>query len=166
MWYKNLFQDASMIEGQISGDIRWHVFIVDDNVADRRLMEIALQQLDNVGSISQYSSPDVVNTIEKLHSESIHNHFFVFLDLHLTPFDGAKILRQLRAQFPPTRVPVVTISGQSDESSWAQAYDSGANAFWEKPMDLDQLFEQTKSIIRLFSQLWGSEQALLHKANG
>ncbi|MDP5172306.1 MAG: response regulator [Bacteroidia bacterium] len=140
-----------------------NIFIIDDNKADRDLMHYALDPIPEIGGISLAQTPDVIEEIDFFFNQNPDCQVIVFLDLHLMPFDGTVILNELRKRYPIGVLPVVCMSGHNDEQSWAEAYEADANTFWEKPMSLDQLNIELRSIIRFFSRdsfAFGSAQVI------
>jgi CheY-like chemotaxis protein len=57
------------------------------------------------------------------------------------------MLRRVQEQYGAGAIPVVMFSGKVDEQAVTQATASGAQGFVGKPFDLQQLIDQTKSIV-------------------
>lgn len=63
----------------------------------------------------------------------------VLLDRRLPDMLGNEVLRRLKAERRTTRIPVVMLSGDSDEEQAAELLQLGADEFLAKPFDLTHL---------------------------
>ena len=74
----------------------------------------------------------------------LHPHLVV-LDLDLPGrFNGAAVAQALRTRYGPT-LPLVLTSG--DAEAWTRAWDLGANVFFRKPFDLEQLVATVEELL-------------------
>jgi CheY-like chemotaxis protein len=62
----------------------------------------------------------------------------IVLDLHMPKMGGLALLRRLRAEEPTRRIPVLILSGSSDERDVVSSHDLGANRFIGKPLNVVQ----------------------------
>lgn len=62
----------------------------------------------------------------------------VLLDLRLPKMDGLDVLRRIRADERTRTLPVVILTGSSEEETMVEGLKSGANAFMRKPVGFDQ----------------------------
>jgi two-component system, response regulator len=62
----------------------------------------------------------------------------IVLDLHMPKIGGLALLRRLRAEERTRRIPVVILSGSSNERDVVSSHDLGANRFIGKPLDVAQ----------------------------
>ena len=63
----------------------------------------------------------------------------VLLDLKLPKVDGLEVLRRLRSEERTRRLPVVILTGSSDERGLVDGHGLGANGYIRKPVDIAQL---------------------------
>ena len=70
----------------------------------------------------------------------------ILLDIHMPGLSGVEICRYLRRDPRTAHVPVVAISGDTQESLVASARAAGANAFLPKPIDLEALESALQTI--------------------
>jgi len=70
----------------------------------------------------------------------------ILLDIHMQGVSGVEICRYLRRDPRTAHVPVVAISGDTQESLVASARAAGANAFLPKPIDLEALESALQTI--------------------
>lgn len=129
-----------------------HVIVVDDSSADRQLIKLAVEGSAELVFHPIAKAPDLFNILDQLVEDDPESTVLLFLDLNLMPYRGVDVLRQLRRNFPVEALPVICMSSTSDPESWESAYEAGANAFWAKPMDLDQLDREVERMIRFFSR--------------
>jgi CheY-like chemotaxis protein len=71
----------------------------------------------------------------------------ILLDVMMPHVDGWEMLRRVQEQYGAGAIPVVMFSGKVDEAAVEQAQAGGAQGFVGKPFDLQQLIDQTKSIL-------------------
>jgi CheY-like chemotaxis protein/nitrogen-specific signal transduction histidine kinase len=71
----------------------------------------------------------------------------VLLDMHLPDLDGPEVLRRLRADPATSSLVVVALSASAmaDEVSAARA--AGANDYWTKPFDVDQMLGDLRRLL-------------------
>ena len=74
----------------------------------------------------------------------------ILLDLVLPKMDGFQVLETIKADPHLKNIPVVVVSGHSDEGEIARAYELQASAFVVKPAEVDEYF----AAIRSLKQLW------------
>lgn len=74
----------------------------------------------------------------------------VLLDLRLPKVDGLEVLRIVKADPGLNRIPVVILTTSEAESDMAKAYESQANSYLVKPLDL----EQFSTLMEAFGFYW------------
>jgi two-component system, response regulator len=62
----------------------------------------------------------------------------IVLDLQMPKIGGLALLRRLRGEQRTRRIPVMILSGSSDERDVVSSHDLGANRFIAKPIDVAQ----------------------------
>jgi CheY-like chemotaxis protein len=65
----------------------------------------------------------------------------VLLDLNIPRVDGLEVLRQLRAGSRCWRTPVIVVSSSRADQDRSMAEQLGANAYFQKPSDLESYRE-------------------------
>jgi DNA-binding response OmpR family regulator len=60
----------------------------------------------------------------------------VLLDLKLSRVSGLDVLKRIRAEARPRRLPVVILSSSTEERDLIDGYDLGANGYVRKPLGL------------------------------
>ena len=114
------------------------VVIIDDNDDLRRYLEMHLGRKYNV-----YSADDGVSGVQKVKKNMPQ---VVITDLKMSQMDGYQVCRILRSDEKTAHVPIIALSGSTQEK--ASALDAGANLFMEKPFDMAHLLSQVEVLIR------------------
>ena len=70
----------------------------------------------------------------------------ILLDIEMPVLDGVSTLNLIRKEERFDEIPIIMFSSYKDERISAQVLELGANAFIEKPFDLDELVEILKEI--------------------
>ena len=70
----------------------------------------------------------------------------VLLDLNLPRKNGQEVLEEMKADVDLKRIPVVILTVSSDEADVRKSYNSHANCYITKPLDLMQFVKVVRSI--------------------
>ena len=124
------------------------ILLVEDNPGDARLATEALKEakvrnkphwvkdgveamafLRRQGAFADAPRPDLI-----------------LLDLNLPRKDGREVLAEIKADEDFRRIPVVILTISADEQDILRAYDTHANCYITKPLDLDRFMQVVKSI--------------------
>ena len=70
----------------------------------------------------------------------------VLLDLNLPRKDGRETLAEIKGDHDLRRIPVVILTTSGAEEDILRSYDLHANAYVQKPLDLDQFLRVVRSI--------------------
>jgi chemotaxis family two-component system response regulator Rcp1 len=74
----------------------------------------------------------------------------ILLDLALPKKDGREVLTELRAEETLSEIPVVVLTGSTDEADMAHAQLLQVESYLVKPVDLDKFL----SVVRQLKQYW------------
>jgi DNA-binding response OmpR family regulator len=102
--------------------IRTNLHVVEDG-------EAAGQFLCNEGKFLNSARPDII-----------------ILDLNLPKKDGREVLKEIKENSNLKNIPVIILTTSSAEIDILRAYDLHANAYFVKPIDLDEFMKAIKSI--------------------
>ena len=117
---------------------RPHVLVVDDDESVRRLVDDYLVQNDFRVSAAA--------TGAELMSAFAHEVIdLVLLDLRLRGEDGMQLLRQLRAQ---SQIPVIILTGRSEEADRVMGLELGADDYLTKPFSPRELLARIRTVLR------------------
>lgn len=119
------------------------ILVVDDDEADRRVVERALRQAGP--EIEMLAARSVDEAMEVLRREPLH---CAFLDYRIAGGDGLEVIRRARAAAVTT--PIVVITGQGDDELAAQLIKEGAADYLSKgAVESDRLLQSLQQAIRL-----------------
>jgi CheY-like chemotaxis protein len=77
----------------------------------------------------------------------------MLLDLNLPGRSGHEILEEMKADAELRKIPVVVLSTSEAERDVMRAYQSGANSFVSKPMDVEDFTRAIHSIENYWFQV-------------
>ena len=72
----------------------------------------------------------------------------VILDLNLPSMHGREVLRRLRAAQATQRLPVIILTGSSDERLEPDLMDEGADDYLRKPIEPPRFVSRVKAVLR------------------
>ena len=102
------------------------IFIVDDDDAVRDSLRALLEA-------HGMTVEDFESTADFAATDRQHPRACLILDLHLPVMGGLDYLASFGNEGPG--LPVIMVTGRSDDASRARAFELGAVAFLEKPVD-------------------------------
>lgn len=114
------------------------VLVVDDEVAIRRFLRVALKGEGFVVSESATGQEALKAVIEERPD-------LVILDLGLPDMDGVEVTRRLREW---TQLPVIILSVREQEVDKIAALDAGADDYLTKPFGMGELLARIRTVIR------------------
>jgi DNA-binding response OmpR family regulator len=122
----------------VSSVLRPHVLVIDDEESLRRLVDEYLVQNDFRVSAAATGS----ELMRALGSEVID---LVLLDLRLRGEDGMQLLRQLRTQ---SQIPVIILTGRTEEADRVMGLELGADDYLTKPFSPRELLARIRTVLR------------------
>ena len=103
-------------------------------------MKVACAVLAKCGHKDVTIAKDGVEVLEKVDVPNGLDAFdVVLMDLHMPRMGGMECVRQLRAQFPESRVPIVAVTADAVEDSRERCLQIGFNSWISKPFRVEQL---------------------------
>ena len=117
------------------------ILIVDD---DARLREFVRVNLEMDG----YRVREAGSASEGLAALEEEPPDLILLDVMMPEVDGWEMLRRVRERHGVDAIPVIMFSGKVDEHTAETATERGAQAFFGKPFDPQQLIQSTKQLLR------------------
>ena len=124
------------------------ILMVEDNPGDVRLTKEALK--DGKVRNSIHVVTDGEEALSYLHKEGKHINSprpdLILLDLNLPKKDGRDVLKEIKSSETFRRIPVVILTTSKAEEDILKAYDSYANCYITKPVDLDQFINVARKI--------------------
>lgn len=115
---------------------RNHILIVEDDRESCELLRHVLADWDLT----------ISHTIAGAVSHYLDRHFdLVMLDNWLPDGSGIELCREMRSRFPGT--PIIFMSAAAQESTIDEAISAGANRYFVKPFDPEELSETVKDLL-------------------
>ncbi|ABV38519.1 response regulator receiver modulated metal dependent phosphohydrolase [Shewanella sediminis HAW-EB3] len=118
-----------------------NVVICDDSVTNVLIIAEILKSIDMELNVTKITDP------RKVMNELDSQVTLLILDLEMPYFTGYEILEKIRTLYSPEKLPVIVVSGLSDQKSQIKALKSGANDFICKP------FNEYELKLRVINQL-------------
>jgi chemotaxis family two-component system response regulator Rcp1 len=111
------------------------LLLVEDNPIDARATLKALKNLNVEYLVEVVEDGD--HAIEHLTNGSKSRPDLVLLDLNLPGRDGLDVLDRVKGDPNLRRIPILILTTSANDADVLGAYDLGANAYINKPIDLN-----------------------------
>jgi DNA-binding response OmpR family regulator len=115
-----------------------HVLVVDDDLAIRQLVDEYLGQND-------FRVSGAENGAQLVSALRAHVVDLVLLDLRLRGEDGMQLLRQIRAD---SQIPVIILTGRTEEADRIMGLELGADDYLTKPFSPRELLARIRTVLR------------------
>lgn len=128
------------------------ILLVEDNPGDVRLTIEALKdsKIHNVLDVVE----DGTDALAYLRKEGKYANTtspdLILLDFDLPTLSGKEVLEQVKASKNLRLIPIIVLTVSQSEQDILRAYDLQANAYVNKPIDLDQFI----AVIRSIENFW------------
>lgn len=125
---------------------------IDDESAERMLLELALKEADPDCTLISTSTVDAgLQELRSLMRSGPAAGVLVITDLKIPDRDGLDLIREVRTDPAINSVPVVVLSTSSHGPDIRAAYEGGAAAYHVKPMGLSESKAFTKALVSYWS---------------
>ncbi len=112
------------------------ILIVDDEILNLSLLEIALQSAGFTNLHTTSDSREAVSLFSEVRPD------LVLTDLHMPHLDGPALIAEIRLREAcGRRVPVLVLTSDTTREARQRAVAMGATEFLTKPFDLGQLLQ-------------------------
>ena len=118
------------------------VLIVDDNPANRKLLEVRLTS-EYFEVLTASNGPDAIAMCEKSMCD------IVLLDVMMPEMDGFEVCRRLKSHVATAHLPIVMVTALDQPADRVRGLEAGADDFLTKPIDEMQLTARVRSLARL-----------------
>ena len=128
------------------------ILLVEDNPGDVRLTQEILKEgkvRNNLAVVGDGDEALVYLRKKGRHSAAARPDL-ILLDLNLPGRDGQEVLTEIKEDSDLRRIPVIVISTSEAEQDILRSYDSHANSYLTKPVDLDQFI----GVVRAVEDFW------------
>jgi two-component system KDP operon response regulator KdpE len=114
------------------------ILIVDDELAIRRFLQIALKA-------QGYEVSEATSGNEGLQMVTVFHPDLVILDLGLNDLDGLTVLQRLREW---SEIPVIILTVRNSDADKVALLDAGANDYLTKPFSVPELQARIRAALR------------------
>ncbi len=127
-----------------------HILLVDDNLNDQELIQVALKQCNGCHQIDTVK--DGVEAIDYLFYKANfinrpkQNPGLILLDIKMPKMNGIEVLKVIKHDPLLKSIPVVMLTSSDMESDLRNCYQAGANAFVVKPVNFKEFHETIKCL--------------------
>lgn len=128
------------------------ILLVEDNPADVRLTELALGEVGLTNTLHVVEDGREALAFlrrEPEYADAVRPDL-VLLDLDLPRVHGTEVLEALNADDDLRRLPVIVLTSSTADEDVAASYDRHANAYVEKPVDMDEFV----GVARVIEEFW------------
>ena len=122
--------------------MRAHVLVVEDDAANRTLVERLLHR-------GGYRTTSFADGAEALAAVTAIDPDLVLLDVGLPSIDGLDVTRRLRADHRLVALPIVLLTGRTSVEAIVEGLDAGADDYVHKPFHAAELLARVRSALRL-----------------
>jgi CheY-like chemotaxis protein len=137
------------------------ILLVEDDPGNVLLTQEALRE--NKYPVIIHDVSDGVAAMAFLHREPPYADAarpdLVLLDLNLPKKDGREVLAEIKADPDLRSIPVVVLTTSGAESDVLRSYDLHANAYVQKPLDMDDFV----NVVQTFDEFFLSVVRLPHR---
>ncbi len=124
------------------------IILAEDNLADFELTKLAFDELHLPVEIIHVG--DGQELITFLQDAPLNEIALMLLDLNMPKINGIEILKMMYHDEVLRKLPVIVLSSSLHESDVLSCYEYGANAYVNKPIDINDFNE----IIRSIANFW------------
>lgn len=117
------------------------ILIVDDEIFNLDLLEIALSDLKNSEIIRATNGFQVLKKIKDTDID------LIILDISMPELDGMQVLEALKSEETTSYIPVIVVTSKTEDRY--RALEVGAEEFLSKPIDVIELRFRVNNLLRL-----------------
>ena len=110
------------------------VLVIDD---DHFIRELLMLHLRNAGCDARCAA----DPVEGLKAVIDAPPNLILLDVDMPYMSGLEVLQALKSDEKSRGIPVVMLTGRTDDETWLTATRAGANAYLTKPIQHEELFK-------------------------
>lgn len=114
------------------------VLVVEDDLSNRQLLRQVLED-DGFGVTEAVDGPAALRALSQQRTDA------VVLDLGLPGVDGVEVLRRVRAR---SGVPILVLSGRTQQAEKLAVLDAGADDYVVKPYSPPELAARVRALLR------------------
>ena len=120
--------------------MKYSILLVDD---DPNLRDMLRQMLE-MGGFDVVEAEDGLDALEKL--EEMAPDIMV-LDVMMPNLDGVSLCKQLRSDAEFMSLPIIMLSGKTQQRAVAEGIAAGANCYLCKPITVEELIRSVRELL-------------------
>lgn len=117
------------------------ILIVDDSKVARNYYKLILKEL----GAEFLDAQNGMEALEKILAQDDIDLFLV--DVNMPVMDGYTFVKKLRQNHRYFKTGIIVISTEAEEKDKQRAFDSGADAYLTKPVDVNTLTNEIRSLL-------------------
>ena len=121
---------------------RTKIMIVDDDPDLRMALKVRLRA-NNFETVSASDGYSAIALAQKERPD------LVILDLGLPAGDGYVVLKRMQQSDQLSDIPVIVLTARDPQTNEDRSLDAGATAFFQKPVDNNELLEMIRASLHL-----------------
>lgn len=125
------------------------VLLVEDDAGDAELVRESFRRSRH-GESQLVVAESGERALDILRNDIPARFGLILLDLSLPDGRGYDLIHQIRELPHCSHIPVVVLTGSTDEGDMRQSYANGANAYLVKPVDLGRFIR----MVNLLDEFW------------
>lgn len=135
-----------------STELRWNIYLVDDDLDDLMLSEKVLHSSGQVHDIYTVEVPEMLFEVMNDHGHMSDLDYYdviksiILMDIHMPELNGIQMLEQLKSHPCTSDCPVILLTEDSSGFLVEEAYHYGADGYLEKPINLIQFHHNLELI--------------------
>ena len=118
------------------------ILVVDDELANRKLLEVMLAP---EGFVLQ----NAASGAEALASVAADPPDLVLLDVMMPGLDGFEVAKRLKGSAATRNIPIIMVTIRDDREAKLRGLETGAEDFLTKPVDREELRVRVRNLLRL-----------------
>ena len=126
-----------------------NIWIVEDNISDVVLVNLALRKLDLAYDLRHFSDGEAalrgIEDVESVSSSNLPD--MILLDLNLPKVDGLSVLRAIRGSQRFAGVPVAILTSSANREDRKAIADLGATRYVQKIANLDEFLSSISTAV-------------------
>ncbi len=116
------------------------ILVVDDEEATRYMLRLFL-------NLEGFEVIEAADGVEALEQVAAHSPAALILDVMMPIMDGITVCKTLRAQPATIALPIIMLSGKTQDSAIEEGLQAGANVYLKKPMDPRNLISHLRQLL-------------------
>ncbi len=130
------------------------IILVEDNIANMELTKLAFRKLElPLEVIHVFDGYELIDLLENSNLEDVA---LILLDLNMPKLGGLEVLKIMDENEELCKLPVIVFSTSSNEEDVYACYEFGANAYVNKPIDINEFHKTIEAI----AHFWGDVNVL------